>query len=84
MCLFLQYDAEQETSQSESDSSEDENDVEEDEVIWIVSLLLVVHSNFFNFRVLVDKVQRHIIMKCDYTLKFFVLLIKGQLLHRVP
>lgn len=33
MCLFLQYDAEQETSQSESDSSGDENDVEEDEVI---------------------------------------------------
>ena len=39
----------------------------------------MVHSNFFNFRVLLDKVQRHIIMKCDYTLKFFVLLINEQL-----
>ena len=46
MCLFLQYDAEQESSQSESDSSADENDVEGDEVIWVVSLILVVHSHF--------------------------------------
>ena len=46
MCLFLQYDAEQESSQSDSDSSEDENGVEGDEVIWIVSLILVVHSHF--------------------------------------
>ena len=46
MCLFLQYDAEQESSQSESDSSADENDVEGDKVIWVVSLILVVHSHF--------------------------------------
>ena len=56
-----------------------------------MSCFSVVHSNFFNFRVLLDKVHRHIIMKCDDTLKFFVLLINGELkrgydfvLHREP